>query len=160
MHDVAIRIDDLNGPEIRHLLELHMAGMRASSPIESVHALDLSELRHPSISFWTAWQGPLLLGCGGLKNHGNGLFELKSMRTAPQHLRKGVARRLLTAALSHAKQHGCSRISLETGSTPDFLPAIALYEAFGFNKCGPFADYRFDPFSVFMTKRVEPSQNR
>ena len=150
-----IRLDDLRGPEIHALLEEHLCGMRASSPPESVHALDLDGLRQPNIRFWTAWDGKDLMGCGALKlldaRHG----EIKSMRTAEQHLRKGVARALLAHIVEQAQQMGLQRLSLETGPLiPAFAAAHKLYQAFGFEECGPFSHYKRDPFSVFMTRRL------
>jgi putative acetyltransferase len=146
-----IRLDDLRGPEIHALLRQHLQAMTLHSPPESIHALDLDALRRPEISFWTAWDGTELLGCGALKaldaQHG----EIKSMRTATPHLRKGVARALLLHILAEARQRGTTRLSLETGSAAAFEPAHRLYASVGFVSCGPFGQYVDDPFSVFMT---------
>jgi putative acetyltransferase len=146
-----IRLDDLRGPEIHALLRQHLQAMTLHSPPESIHALDLDALRRPEISFWTAWDGTELLGCGALKaldaQHG----EIKSMRTATPHLRKGVARALLLHILAEARQRGTTRLSLETGSAAAFEPAHRLYASVGFVCCGPFGQYVDDPFSVFMT---------
>jgi putative acetyltransferase len=145
-----IRLDDLRGPDVRALLEEHLAHMRAISPPDSVHALDLDRLRRPEIAFWTAWDGTDLLGCGALKRLGEHDGEIKSMRTASRHQRRGVARALLGHILDHARGTSMQRLWLETGSTDHFLPARNLYAAAGFVPCGPFADYREDPHSVFM----------
>lgn len=146
-----IRIDDLSGPEIARLLQEHLDEMFLHSPPESVHALDLETLRRPEITFWTVWKDGALMGCGALKaldvSHG----EIKSMRTARDHLRKGVAATLMRHILRVARERGYRRLSLETGSPDAFLPARAMYERFGFEECGPFADYVEDPYSVFMT---------
>lgn len=151
---LTIRLDDLQGPEIRALLEEHLRHMHEVSPPESVHALDLSALRRPGISFWTAWRGPALMGCGALKaldaRHG----EIKSMRTAAAHRRSGVARAMLSHIVDEAKRRGYQRLSLETGSQPAFEPARRLYADFGFTVTGPFADYAEDPHSVFMTRSL------
>jgi putative acetyltransferase len=149
-----IRIDDLTGPEIRSLLTEHLASMHALSPPGSVHALDLDALRRPEITFWTLWNGPELLGCGALKRLDADHAEIKSMRTATEHLRKGVARRILEHILDEAAKCGYRRVSLETGSFAAFEPARRLYAAFGFELCRPFADYVDDPNSVFMTKEI------
>jgi putative acetyltransferase len=153
-----IKIDDLQSPLVHALLEEHMRGMRASSPACSVHALDLDKLRQPDITFWTAWEGSDLLACGALKAldvaYGLGHGEVKSMRTAAQHLRKGAARGILETVIAEATHRGYTRLSLETGSTPDFAPALAMYEKFGFERCPPFADYVLDPFSVYMRKAL------
>ena len=147
-----IREDDLRGPEIAALLGAHLAGARRHSPPESVHALDLDALRAPDITFWTLWDGSDLLGCGALKEldplHG----EIKSMHTAEAHRRRGVAARILTHIIDEARRRRYRRLSLETGSPAAFAPARALYARFGFVACGPFADYREDPYSVFMTR--------
>ncbi len=146
-----IRVDDLRGAPIAALLQEHLDSMHALSPPESVHALDLAALRQPHITFWTAWDGDELLGCGALKRLDTDHFELKSMRTARAHLRKGVARALLRRILAHARAEGIARISLETGSAPAFAPARQLYAREGFVECGPFEGYGPDPHSVFMT---------
>lgn len=146
-----IRLDDLRGPEIRALLEEHLANMRRISPPESVHALDLDGLRRPEVTFWTAWDGPLLLGCGALQELAARHGEVKSMRTAEPARRRGVARAVLAHIVGEARRRGYERLSLETGSQPFFAPAHRLYEGFGFSRCGPFAGYTDDPNSVFMT---------
>ena len=147
-----IRVDDLAGPEIRALLEEHLADMHAISPPGSVHALDLDGLRRPDITFWTAWSGAALLGCGALKELSPDHGEIKSMRTARAHRRSGVARTMLAHIVAEARRRGYERLSLETGSVAAFAPARALYERFGFGYCGPFAGYVDDPNSVFMTR--------
>jgi putative acetyltransferase len=146
-----IAIDDLSRPQIHALLEEHLANMRLISPPESIHALDLDKLRRPEITFWSAWDGATLLGCGALKELGQGHGEVKSMRT-PETLRRcGAGRALLTTIVASARSRGYQRLSLETGSQSAFLPAQQLYASFGFARCGPFADYAPDPNSVFMT---------
>ena len=152
MNAVDIRVDDLQGHAIQALLQLHLDAMHQHSPPESVHALDVDALRHPSITFWTAWAHGELLGCGALKRLEQDHGELKSMRTADAHLRKGVARAILRHIESAARAEGIRRLSLETGSTAPFAAALRLYASEGFVNCGPFADYAPDPFSVFMTK--------
>lgn len=146
-----IQIDDLTGRDIHALLEEHLANMYELSPPESVHALDLARLRSPDITFWTAWDGSLLLGCGALRQltpvHG----ELKSMRTPKALRRRGAGRALLQHMVGEARERGYRRLSLETGSQPGFEPARSLYRSFGFTPCGPFGDYREDPNSFFMT---------
>lgn len=146
-----IRIDDLRGPEIARLLQEHLDEMFLHSPPESVHALDLDKLRRPEITFWTVWNDGALMGCGALKALDAAHGEIKSMRTARDHLRKGVAATLMRHILRVARERGYRRLSLETGSPDAFLPARAMYERFGFEECGPFADYVEDPYSVFMT---------
>lgn len=147
-----IRPDDLSGPEICALLEEHIQHMLSISPPDSVHALDLDALRKPDITFWSAWSGPELLGCGALKELDPSHGEIKSMRTVAAHRRKGVARAMLHHILGVAASRGYRRISLETGSQDAFEPAHRLYESLGFNYCPPFDGYTDDPNSVFMTK--------
>ena len=149
-----IRVDDLRGPEIAALLEEHLAHMRSISPPCSVHALDLERLRKSDITFWSVWEGKHLVGCGALKELDARHGEIKSMRTAGAHLRKGVASKVVRHILDEAQRRGYRRLSLETGSTDDFAPAHNLYASFGFKPCGPFADYREDPFSLFMTREL------
>ena len=143
--------DDLTGPEIRALLEVHFAGMLSNSPAGSCHFLDFEGLKGPGVTFWSIWDGGALMGCGALKQHDEALGEIKSMRTDEAHLRKGVGATMLGHIMTEARNRGLSRLSLETGSGPAFDPAHALYLAHGFEYCGPFADYKEDPFSRFMT---------
>lgn len=145
-----IRVDDLSGPAVRALLEEHLRSMHEISPPESVHALDLEGLRKPEITFWGVWDGDELLGCGALKELGPRHGEVKSMRTASAHRRKGVARAVLAHIIEEARRRSYSRLSLETGSMEAFLPARRLYESFGFAYCEPFGDYALDSNSVFM----------
>lgn len=147
-----IRRDDLRGPEIQALLEEHLQHMRAVSPPESVHALDLDKLRQPAITFWTVWSGASLAGCGALKQIDAQHGEIKSMRTAQAHRRAGVARAMLAHIIEEARRRGYARLSLETGSQDAFEPARQLYARFGFVECPPFEGYTDDPNSVFMTR--------
>lgn len=147
-----IAVDDLTGPEIAELLDAHVREMRAQTPLESVHALDLAGLRHPDITVWSARHGGRVVGCGALKLLEPGHAEVKAMRTRASHQRSGVASRLLEHLIGEATRAGVARLSLETGSAEVFRPARRLYEKFGFEYCEPFADYRPDPNSVFLTK--------
>lgn len=149
-----IRLDDLSGPEIRDLLHEHLRDMRAASPPESVHALDLTGLRRPEVSLWSAWSGAALAGCGALKQLDAGHGEIKSMRTAQAWRRSGVAQALLTHIVQEARRRGYRQLSLETGTQPVFEAARQLYQRFGFVVCAPFEGYTEDPNSVFMTCRL------
>lgn len=149
-----IKIDDLTGPEVAELVMEHHLNMRQISPPESIHALDLGKLKKPEITFWSAWEGNELVGCGALKEIEELHGEIKSMRTSSAHQRKGVARRMLQHIIVEAKGRGYQRLSLETGSMDAFEPARRLYESFGFQYCEPFAEYIEDPNSVFMTKKL------
>lgn len=146
--------DDLSGAKIAELLALHIASAHVHSPPESVHAMDIAALRAPQVTFWTAWDDDALLGCGALKSLGADQGEIKSMRTAPGHLRKGVAAAILAHILAEARSRGYARISLETGTMAAFAPARALYARFGFVACAPFARYFDDPLSQCMTRAL------
>ncbi|MCP5282896.1 MAG: GNAT family N-acetyltransferase [Rhodoferax sp.] len=147
---VLIRLDDLSDPRIALFLEEHIRDMRAVSPPESKHALDLEGLRQRDIRFWSAWDGGQLVGCGALKQLDESHGELKSMRSAVSHRGRGVGRQMLLHILAEARATGLRRLSLETGAMPFFAPARALYAAHGFVPCAPFGSYRADPNSVFM----------
>jgi putative acetyltransferase len=149
-----IKIDDLTGVKVAELIREHLQNMAEHSPPESVHALDLESLRKPEITFWSAWEGDELVGCGALKELDKQHGEIKSMRTSSSHLRKGVAKRVLQHIIDEAKRRGYQRLSLETGSMEAFEPARRLYASFGFQYCEPFSDYIEDPNSVFMTKEL------
>ena len=149
-----IRVDDLSGPEIAALLAEHLRSMYLHSPPESVHALDIDRLRAPDITMWSVWEARELLGCGALKELERDHGEIKSMRTARRHLRKGVASALMRHMLAEARRRSYRRLSLETGSMAAFAPARELYRRFGFEPCGPFGEYIDDPNSVFMTREL------
>lgn len=149
-----IKLDNLTSSEVIALVTEHLKGMALISPHESIHALDVSSLRKPDITFWSAWEGDELVGCGALKQLDDQHGEIKSMRTASSNLRKGVARRVLQHIIEEANRRGYRRLSLETGSQDAFDPARKLYFRFGFQRCDPFSDYSEDPNSVFMTLKL------
>jgi putative acetyltransferase len=149
-----ITVDDLTHPAVHALLDEHLRSMYALSPPESVHALDLDRLRQPGITFWTAWDGDVLLGCGALKELDARHGEVKSMRTPQALRRRGAGRAILAHIIDTARSRGYERLSLETGAVPGFEAACALYLQHGFVDCGPFADYAPDPVSRFMTLRL------
>ncbi|XAW88339.1 GNAT family N-acetyltransferase [Vibrio sp. CDRSL-10 TSBA] len=146
-----IKIDDLQGAGIIGLLEEHLADMHATSPAESVHALDVEALQHPSITFWSAAEGDSVLGCVALKSLSPEHGEIKSMRTAGAARNKGVATKLLHHLITEAKSRGFKQLSLETGTQEYFSAAHCLYAKYGFVDCEPFGDYQPDPNSKFMT---------
>jgi putative acetyltransferase len=152
-----IKLDDLSGAAIVQLLQAHLQSLAAISPPESMHALDLNALRKPDITFWSVWEGQELAGCGALKELDRQHAEIKSMRTASAHLRKGVASALLEHMISEARLRRYRRLSLETGAQDNFEPARRLYAKFGFKNCRPFANYIEDPNSVFMTRELGPT---
>jgi putative acetyltransferase len=149
-----IKLDDLSHPAIHALLNEHLQSMYELSPPESVHALDIERLRQPEITFWSAWDGAVLLGCGALKELDREHGEVKSMRTPNANRRQGAGRAILAHIVAVAQARSYRRLSLETGSMEAFKPAQKLYESFGFVYCGPFGDYAEDPNSVFMTRSL------
>lgn len=153
---LAIREDDLSGEAVRALLALHLAGMHASSPPGTVYALDLSGLQVPEVTVWTAWQGGALAGIGALKALADGGGEVKSMRTHPDHLRRGVGAALLEHIIAEAGARGLRRLSLETGSGPAFEPALQLYRKRGFRNGEPFGGYAPSEFNQFLHLALAP----
>jgi putative acetyltransferase len=145
--------DDLSGPAIAEFIAAHLTEMRSLTPPQSKHALDLDALRHPTITFWSVYDDTTLVACGALKELTTTHAEIKSMRTAPTHHRQGLASALLRHLITEATLRGYTRLSLETGSATFFAPARALYTKHGFQACNPFANYKPDPNSVFMTAR-------
>ena len=151
-----IVIDDLSGPDVAGFLAAHVEEMRSVSPPESKHALDLEGLRAPEVTFWTVLDGDILAGCGAIKTIDPGHAEIKSMRTAPEYKNRGIASSLLQHIFDEATKRGFTRLSLETGSSAFFVPARKLYEKAGFEYCEPFAEYKKDPNSVYLTKVLRP----
>ena len=158
--DLQIRIDPLSGPEVAALLREHLDEMQRISPPESVHALDLAKLRQADVTFWSAWSGAELLGCAALRELDGWHGEVKSMRITAAHRGRGVGAALMRRIFEQAEQRGYRRLSLETGSQPEFAPARALYRRFGFTPCGPFGGYAEDPCSTFMTRTLAGAHNR
>jgi putative acetyltransferase len=149
-----IRADNLQSAEIQDFLSAHIDDMRAISPPESKHALDIAGLLQPNIQFWCAYNNTQLVGCIALKIHSSGMGEIKSMRTAVEARGKGIGLELLRFVTQSAKQNNLQQLYLETGAMTFFEPARKLYKKFGFEICAPFANYKADPNSVFMTKRL------
>ncbi|MDR6435139.1 putative acetyltransferase [Paenarthrobacter nicotinovorans] len=153
---IRIEPDDPARPDVSQLLSEHLADMFATSPAESVHALDHSALSHESITFWTAREDGTLLGCGALKKLSAGQAEIKSMRTTSAARGRGVATAMLEHIVAEAARLGYGRVSLETGTEDYFAPARRLYARHGFTECPPFGDYTLDPNSVFMELTLSP----
>jgi putative acetyltransferase len=152
-----IEIDPLTHPQVLTLLNEHLANMFEITPPEQVFALDVTKLRAPDITFWTVWDGEVLLGCGALKELGPTQGEVKSMRTPLALRRRGAGRAVLARIVDVAKQRGYRTLHLETGAHPAFLPAQALYQSFGFTYCGAFGSYRENAHSVFMALTLADS---
>ncbi|APF32894.1 GNAT family N-acetyltransferase [Microbacterium paludicola] len=152
---VTIVRDDLTGAATRGLLAAHLAGMLANTPVESVHALDLTALQHPSVRVYSAWVGDEIAAVGAYKAFDGDRAEIKSMRVADGFLGRGLGRAMLQHLEREARDAGIRSLWLETGSGPDFVAARSLYESAGFSYCPPFGDYSPDPLSVFMTRDLE-----
>jgi len=152
--DLRIQPDDLTGSQILALLQLHLDDMHRWSPPESVHAMRAERLRQPDVTFFAAWDGEVLAGCGAIKHLDAAHGELKSMRAAPAYRSQGVGRAILDRLLAEARARGYKRVSLETGRPEPFHAAQRLYRANGFVECVPFGDYVSDPFSLCMTKEL------
>lgn len=152
--EVVVAVEDPDQADVRALLEEHLRDMYATSPADSVHALDLTALSHSTVTFWTARAGGRLLGCGALKTLGEHHGEIKSMRTAADARGRGVGATVLGAILDEAVRRGYVRLSLETGAQDYFAPARSLYRRHGFTECPPFGQYVEDPHSVFLTRAL------
>lgn len=150
MSGLIIREDDLEGEPVRALLALHLSGMHANSPPGHVFALDLSGLKAPGVTVWSAWRDGSIAGIGALKALGDGTGEIKSMRTHPDHLRAGVGAAILQRIVQAARAQGLRRLSLETGRGPAFDAALAMYARHGFTYGGAFSDYAASDFNQFM----------
>ncbi len=146
-----LREGGLDDPRVNALIRHHLAEARASTPQDNAHALGPEALRHPDIAFWAMWEGNELLGFAALRQLSPDHGEVKSMRTAPGALRRGVARAILQHLIGLARTRGYARLSLETGTAPMFAAANRLYEASGFVDCGPFGGYPESPHNRFMT---------
>ncbi len=144
-----VREGDFADARVRALLRFHLAGMAENSPPGTSYALDLSSLQRSDISFYTVWDDDDLLAMGALKELDPDAGEVKSMRTAEAHLRRGAASFLLTHLIRTARQRGYTRLSLETGSGAAFEPALALYRSYGFESGPAFGDYDASPFNQF-----------
>lgn len=154
MDTLTITAERPDNPDVAELLTRHHALMRAGSPAESCHVMDVSELLEADVTVLAARRDGLVLGIGAVKAIAPGLGELKSMHTAQEARGQGVAQAILNALNVVAAEKGLTRLSLETGSADMFAPARALYHANGFTDCPPFGDYSLDPLSTFMTRLV------
>ena len=151
---IEIQINDLSAPEVQALIAEHLSGMHSNSPPGQVNALALDSLRHPDVTFWAAWCGKNLCGCGALKELDSSSGEVKSMRTRAVFLRKGVGQAVLNEILGTAHKRRYRRLYLETGTGAAFAAAHALYLRNGFQWSGPFGSYAATDFNVFMEKAL------
>jgi putative acetyltransferase len=144
----------LDDPRVIALLHTHLIRARTETAPGSAHALDLSGLRAPEVTFWSVWDSRVreeLIAVGALKRLSDVHGEVKSMHVAEAARGRGIGSELLRHIIAQAESRGMTRVSLETGAWPYFAPARALYARHGFTECPPFGDYRPDPNSVFMT---------
>lgn len=148
------RIDDLESAEVQQLIAEHLQGMRGNSPPGHVNALALDSLARPEVTFWSVWENEALCGCGALKELDPASGEIKSMRTRPAYLRRGVGQFVLDQIARTAASRGYRHLYLETGTGPAFEAAHALYLKNGFGWCGAFGDYIATDFNVFMSKTL------
>src|SRR5688572_11007793 len=132
---------DFDDDRVKALLARHLQGMHANTPPGHVFALDWSGLQKPEISFYALWEGDELLGIGALKELEPRAGEIKSMRTADAHVRRGVAAAILEHIIAESRRRGYARLSLETGAGPAFEAAHTLYRKYGFTDGGAFGDY-------------------
>ena len=141
-------------PEVNQLLIKHFIELKAASPEGSAHVLDIPGLKTPSIKFWSLWQEEKLFGCGALKfleeNHG----EFKSIRVVDEFRKKGYGIKILEHLITEAKKLKIKKLSLETGSGDFFIPARALFKKLGFVECNPFAHYKKDSNSCYMSLEI------
>ena len=152
MTKMQIRVGQLDSEQVLALLHEHHQDMLCHSPVESVHALDISALKQADVTFYSLWCEQQLAGIGAIKQLDKYHGEIKSMRTSSHYLRQGVAGKIMAHLIAEATARGYQRLSLETGSMDAFKPAKNLYQQFGFKLCPPFADYKQDPYSSFMSK--------
>jgi putative acetyltransferase len=157
MPEGEIAVDDPRADDVRALLEQHLALMRATSPPQDVHALDLDGLLDPAVTFFSFRRDGVLLGVGALKQLDARHAEVKSMHTARAARGAGVGRAMVEHLLGVARARGCDRVSLETGTQDAFAPARSLYAGAGFRPCGPFGSYQLSPSSTFMTLTLDPA---
>lgn len=148
---VTITEGGLDDPRVQALLGIHLAKARAATAEGFAFALDLSGLRVPEIRFFTAWGGDQVLATGALKRMAPDHGEVKSMHTAEAARRRGVGRAMLRRLVDEARAAGMTRVSLETGTSAYFQPAVAMYLAEGFTPCGPFGDYAASAENRFLT---------
>jgi putative acetyltransferase len=144
-----IRIDDLTHVQTLELIRLHVEQMYVHSPAASVFALNLDHLKAPDITVWTAWEEDSICGIGALRQLDSSSGEVKSMRTHPRWLRKGVGLKILRRIIDEARIRKLSRLSLETGTGEAFEPAITMYLRSGFVVGEPFAEYTRTDFNQF-----------
>lgn len=151
---IEIRVDDLSSRAVQDLIAEHLAGMHGNSPPGHVNAVAVQSLRRPEVTFWSAWCGDHLCGCGALRELDEKTGEVKCMRTRAEFLRSGVGQAVLNEIVRTARGRGYKHLCLETGTGPAFAAAHSLYLRNGFKWCRPFGTYIATEFNVFMAKAL------
>tara|TARA_Y100000992_G_scaffold291377_1_gene247739 strand:+ start:830 stop:1297 length:468 start_codon:yes stop_codon:yes gene_type:complete len=146
---------NFDNPDVNDLLKNHFIELRAASPEGSAHVLDIPGLKDPSIKFWSLWYEQNLIGCGALKFLGDDHGEFKSIRVHDNFRGKGTGIKVIEHLINEAKKLGIKKISIETGAGEFFLPARKLFNSCGFKPCSPFAHYKQDANSLYLTKLID-----
>ena len=146
--------DNFNNPEVHKLLIKHFIELRAASPEGSAHVLDINGLKHSSIKFWSLWKNKTLAGCGALKFLNNHHGEFKSIRVHNDFRGKDNGIKIIEHLIDEAKKLGIKRLSIETGAGKFFEPARKLFKKCNFEPCKPFAHYKEDVNSIYLTKLI------
>ena len=146
---------NFDNPEVHELLTKHFIELRAASPEGSTHVLDIHGLKTPSIKFWSLWQNDMLMGCGALKFLDKEHGEFKSIRIHNNFRRAGNGINVVNHLIKEAKKLNITRLSIETGAGDFFIPARKLFKKCGFITCKPFAHYKEDINSLYLTKTLE-----
>ena len=145
---------NFNNPEVHDLLTKHFVELRAASPEGSAHVLDIPGLKVSSIKFWSLWQNDKLMGCGALKFLNNENGEFKSIRIHNNFRKQGNGINVINHLINEAKKLNIKRLSIETGAGDFFKPARKLFKMCGFETCKPFAHYKEDVNSVYLSKII------
>ena len=145
---------NFENPEVNELLTKHFIELRSASPKGSTHVLDIEGLKVPSIKFWSLWNEKQIIGCGALKILEKGHGEFKSIRLHDEFRKKGNGVKLINHLIEEAKKLKISRISIETGAGEFFKPARKLFDSCGFKPCEPFAHYKKDINSIYLSKII------
>mgnify|MGYP001399791148 FL=1 len=145
---------NFDNPEVNELLTKHFIELRAASPEGSAHVLDIPGLKDKSIKFWSLWENENLLGCGALKFLDNDHGEFKSIRVHDKFRKKGNGIKVIKHLIIEAKKLNIKRLSIETGAGDFFIPARKLFKKCNFEPCDPFAHYKDDINSIYLTKLI------
>ena len=146
---------NFDNPKVNELLRKHFIELRAASPEGSTHVLDIPGLKVPSIKFWSLWDDKKLIGCGALKFLDKEHGEFKSIRIHDNFRKQGKGIDVINHLISEAKKLNIKRLSIETGASDFFIPARKLFKKTGFAICEPFAHYKEDINSVYLTMLID-----